>query len=53
MFFCVGHSAICRINHNTKKGKGCYNQLLKLVDEDTQAFNELMNAFGLPNDTKK
>jgi len=30
------------------KGKTYYNQLLMLVDEDTKAFNGIMDAFGLP-----
>lgn len=30
------------------KGKIYYNQLLMLVDEDTKAFNGIMDAFGLP-----
>lgn len=34
-----------------EKGKGYYDRLLKLIDEDTQAFNEIMNAFGLPKNT--
>ncbi len=34
-----------------EKGKNYYNALLKLVDEDTQAFNHLMEAFGLPKGT--
>ncbi len=33
------------------KGKAHYNELLKLVDEDTNAFNLIMDAFGLPKDT--
>lgn len=31
-----------------EKGKACLDQLLKLVDEDTNAFNSIMSAFGLP-----
>ncbi|HEX7584822.1 MAG TPA: glutamate formimidoyltransferase [Prolixibacteraceae bacterium] len=31
-----------------EKGKQAHNRLLKLVDEDTAAFNVLMDAFGLP-----
>ena len=34
-----------------EKGKGYYDRLLKFIDEDTQAFNEIMNAFGLPKNT--
>lgn len=30
------------------KGKHYHNQLVKMVDEDTNAFNKIMNAFGLP-----
>lgn len=30
------------------KGKYYHNELLKLVDEDTKAFNAIMDAFGLP-----
>jgi len=38
-----------------EKGKQAHNRLLKLVDEDTAAFNVLMDAFGLPknNDQEK
>ena len=32
-----------------EKGKEIQNILLKLVDEDTEAFNRIMEAFGLPN----
>lgn len=31
-----------------EKGKTCWDELLRLVDEDTDAFNALMDAFGLP-----
>ncbi len=31
-----------------EKGQYYKNQLLKLVDEDTRAFNKIMTAFGLP-----
>ena len=31
-----------------EKGQGYKDQLLKLVDEDTRAFNKIMTAFGLP-----
>lgn len=31
-----------------EKGQKIKNELLKLVDEDTNAFNKIMNAFGLP-----
>lgn len=38
-----------------EKGQALKNQLLALVDEDTQAFNKIMDAFGLPksNDEEK
>ncbi|MCC7434822.1 MAG: glutamate formimidoyltransferase [Methanoregulaceae archaeon] len=32
-------------------GKGFYDRLLVLIDEDTAAFNRLMDAFGLPKNT--
>jgi glutamate formiminotransferase/formiminotetrahydrofolate cyclodeaminase len=31
-----------------EKGKAIHNRLLSLVDEDTTAFNKIMEAFGLP-----
>jgi len=31
-----------------EKGQALKNELLFLVDEDTQAFNKIMDAFGLP-----
>lgn len=31
-----------------EKGKHYYAKLLQMVDEDTRAFNRLMDAFGLP-----
>ena len=34
-----------------EKGKEYYNELLDLVDEDTCAFNQVMDAFSLPNGT--
>jgi glutamate formiminotransferase/formiminotetrahydrofolate cyclodeaminase len=34
-----------------EKGQHFKNQLLKMVDEDTNAFNNIMNAFGLPKGT--
>jgi glutamate formiminotransferase/formiminotetrahydrofolate cyclodeaminase len=34
-----------------EKGEALKNELLKLVDEDTQAFNKIMTAFGLPKST--
>ncbi|MHC4429528.1 MAG: cyclodeaminase/cyclohydrolase family protein, partial [Planctomycetota bacterium] len=33
------------------KGKVCHDELLRLVDEDTIAFNKIMAAFGLPEST--
>jgi glutamate formiminotransferase/formiminotetrahydrofolate cyclodeaminase len=38
-----------------EKGQKIKDQLLALVDEDTNAFNKIMTAFGLPkgNDTEK
>ncbi|MHC4208952.1 MAG: glutamate formimidoyltransferase [Planctomycetota bacterium] len=30
------------------KGKACHDELLRLVDEDTNAFTRIMTAFGLP-----
>ncbi len=34
-----------------EKGQYYKNELLKLVDEDTNAFNKIMTAFGLPKAT--
>lgn len=34
-----------------EKGKYYYNALLSCVDEDTQAFNKIMEAFGFPKST--
>ena len=34
-----------------EKGQQYKNELLKLVDADTKAFNQIMNAFGLPKST--
>lgn len=34
-----------------EKGEKYKNELLRLVDEDTKAFNRIMNAFGLPKGT--
>jgi len=36
-----------------EKGMTYQNTLLDLVDEDTDAFNKIMDAFKLPKDTKK
>jgi glutamate formiminotransferase / formiminotetrahydrofolate cyclodeaminase len=35
------------------KGQQIKDELLKLVDEDTNAFNKIMNAFGLPKNTEE
>jgi glutamate formiminotransferase / formiminotetrahydrofolate cyclodeaminase len=35
------------------KGEAYKNELVKLVDADTKAFNEIMNAFGLPKATEE
>lgn len=34
-----------------EKATACYEQLLHLVDEDTRAFNAIMDAFRLPKNT--
>jgi glutamate formiminotransferase/formiminotetrahydrofolate cyclodeaminase len=34
-----------------EKGKKIHDELLFLIDEDTRAFNKIMNAFGLPKST--
>lgn len=34
-----------------EKGKLIYDELLKLVDKDTAAFNQIMDAFKLPKET--
>ena len=36
-----------------EKGISCQNKLLDLVDKDTHAFNEIMNAYSLPKDNAK
>ncbi|HOY52773.1 MAG TPA: cyclodeaminase/cyclohydrolase family protein, partial [Prolixibacteraceae bacterium] len=36
-----------------EKGKQYYNALLRCVEEDTQAFNRLMDAFGLPKNSEE
>ena len=36
-----------------EKGQQYKNELLKLVDEDTNAFNRIMAAFGLPKATEE
>ncbi len=35
-----------------EKGKRFHDELLALVDEDTQAFNEVMEVFAMPRDTE-
>src|SRR5204862_6905290 len=35
------------------RGQQLKNQLLKLVDKDTDAFNKIMNAFSLPKSTEE
>lgn len=35
------------------KGQGLKDELLRLVDEDTKAFNRIMDAFGLPKKTEE
>ena len=34
-----------------EKGKACHDELLRLIDADTDAFNRIMSAFGLPEST--
>ena len=36
-----------------EKGKAIQEKLLKLVDEDTRAFNAILSAFGLPKKSKE
>ena len=36
-----------------EKGKEIQNKLLKLVDEDTDAFNKILNAYSLPKKTEE
>lgn len=36
---------------HAEKGQALKDALLKLVDEDTRAFNKIMDAFGLPKGT--
>lgn len=36
-----------------EKGKFYQNELLKMVDEDTNAFNKIMEAFSLPKKTEE
>jgi glutamate formiminotransferase/formiminotetrahydrofolate cyclodeaminase len=34
-----------------ERGKAAYEEMLSLVDEDTRAFNRVMDAFGLPKES--
>jgi glutamate formiminotransferase/formiminotetrahydrofolate cyclodeaminase len=36
-----------------EKGKACHEELTRLVDADTDAFNEIMAAFGLPQSNEE
>ncbi len=36
-----------------EKGKAIQEELMRLIDEDTRAFNRLMAAFGLPKNSKQ
>lgn len=36
-----------------EKGQNIKDELMFLVDEDTRAFNRIMDAFGLPKDTEE
>ena len=36
-----------------EKGQALKDELIHLVDEDTNAFNKIMNAFGLPKKTEE
>ncbi len=36
-----------------EKGEQYKNELVRLVDADTKAFNQIMNAFGLPKSTSE
>ena len=36
-----------------EKGKSCHEELLARVDADTDAFNQIMAAFGLPQKTEE
>ena len=35
------------------KGKSYHDELLRLIDDDTDAFNKIMEAFGLPKGTER
>ncbi|MBN2485538.1 MAG: glutamate formimidoyltransferase [Bacteroidales bacterium] len=34
-----------------ERGKECYNQLIKLIDDDTNAFNSILKAYNLPKNS--
>ena len=36
-----------------ERGKTCHDELLRLVDEDTDAFNAILDAFRLPSGTDR
>lgn len=38
-------------SHQAEQGKQYWSRLVELVDEDTNAFNAIMTAFGLPKST--
>jgi len=38
---------------HAERGQQLKDQLLQMVDEDTRAFNKIMNAFGLPKSTEE
>lgn len=40
-------------SHQAEDGQRLKDELLFLVDEDTRAFNRIMDAFGLPKDTNE
>jgi len=40
-------------SRHAEKGQLLKDQLLQMVDEDTSAFNKIMNAFGLPKATEE
>ena len=38
-------------SEQAEKGKACQDELVRLIDRDTDAFNAIMAAFGLPKGT--
>ncbi len=36
-----------------EKGKACHDELLRLIDDDTDAFNRIVAAWGLPDTTEE